>query len=346
MPFFIFSLIYKIKKGEMMFNFLNPIQVLRPRYTDREKGFLVHKSNLDTYISYYRSYKFPHTSNVLTKIIKALYVEFDDVMMLLTDMDGKSQHQSRLNDISSFNSRGRFKKFQDMNNEVLFIHNDGNINYGYWEDLKPLNVVSVNNGSTDYLHPRNYEPMGKMIITIDIKMMLYQYHFYKKTRGGSASDFVNKYPLTNLIYSMVDITMYNSFLTGKRLRSNNVKGMFIKTDAYFNKYISNVRRVASKRFISYGVLFNYMDLYDSDIKDILKIKASLGFNNTWAWLMVYLPIIIDLLSFNNKLLRDNSTNARTELINFITANYKNISIMDTHPQVRQMAIEIRNRIGV
>lgn len=199
--------------------------------------------------------------------------------------------------------------------EVVMVHEspfDVEEAVANWEDLQPVTVLrhpfsdlSFQRGRGTYI---TKESGGISVVAINIPMLCIQYReWFKANESGVLTQFVSMYPLTNMLYTHTDISLFNR-LSNMYLREPNAP--FIRAHSlYINDYtvatdtaLRLIVRVLSRRALLWEAMVENIEcIHSNTLREAMALPDVVPTRQIkWVLIVSRLPLIHFLVKVNPK----------------------------------------------
>jgi hypothetical protein len=332
--------------------------------------------NIDSAIKYYSTRDFTVKSqHLLVRILHSLgvsqSVNFDRYYDII---DYKALRIGSTFGLTSSISYGDIHEgifFGPNSKEIIIAINESFNHYDVyrnWKTMKSVNVIAYPRSDLGLMLGNgkdNDTAGGISVITINIAMLAIQYRAfcyeqYKISLDGgntrTASHFVHQYILPNMLYSQVDIAIFNRFsnlVLGAPMSESKTKHPF-----FLLEYDKNVDEYLS-------MILKYLESNPRDFENILQILPSLSKKNMQEVMVLpnYAPTKqmavaeiasrIDVLNILTLVAPDNGTRLNQSDINFFLREFKSYSrenIFNSRNEsisyfLKQKIKDIQKRVG-
>lgn len=280
------------------------------------------QQNLDTVVSYYRrSPRYIPSSHILVQIIEHLNISLHQDLAIYRDkVTDISDDIARSLRITSPVQAGVVKpsgEFYGKSSTEVLISMDTQFSLTSvrddWENLQPVRWLRHPKTDLNMEPPlgknHNEEP-GLSVLTIDIPMLACQYRQWALSEHSTVGDvrksimsFVVNYPLTNSLYSQLDVAVMNRFT--HRLEGAPTPTVPDQHPFHLGDYsglvddaIDKVIVAISRRTLRFDVLLdNLVPITQESFRDVIELpRVPTTRQITWALVLARLPVI-ELMGF-------------------------------------------------
>lgn len=281
-------------------------------------------ANLLKMVSYYRENpRSVDSSHFLVRLLQSITVPLS--MMDLRYVDLVSDLADDLSMSLQMTSPGYYgKAFKDgvfygrgftevlISTSEFFDVEDAAAN---WEDLEPIRVLAHPKTDLNLDLPNGRSTgseVGHAVLAINIPLLALQYkkfrereHQLELEHQRTVMQFLCMYPLPNLLYSHLDIAIFNRLHTffkgGETMVSMRRSPLFIhdhstRLDIYLNKLL----RILERRDLYFDAMLTSIPLVSSvSLRDVVRLpRIPLTRQVLWSLIMARIPYISFLLQLN------------------------------------------------
>lgn len=306
-----------------------------PQYIYTHQGLLRELGRLTRY--YQERYLLVPNQHILVKLLNGLNVSMKRDIQSYTDTAGdQAMNLSRVLRMTSSLNVGVVRPngdFYGRNNPEVLIAEDSEFNIEdatiNWRDLQPVKVLRHPYNDMSFALPQgNYlgsEGKGIIIISINVPMLALQYRMWvteERHHDGvnesgtfeSVQQFVRKYPIVNMIYSHMDIALFNRL---KALYRGEPVSPYTKTHPFyqidfsdrvndvlsrFNQLIPQQKRLFDQYLLTLPSISKENMLEAMFLPKVVPTRQV-----RWAMILARMPLITFLMQLNAE--NDNPANA-------------------------------------
>lgn len=278
------------------------------------------RRNLNRFTMYYqqepRAVKSQH---FLVRLIQSIHVSLsNDVFFYRQLVSEITNEVARSVGITTPLYRGKIRRgvlFQNVNESYIATNEPFDIDSD-WRSWSPLKI-HAHPFDTITPTPMNGAGIGTnedfAVVSINIPMLAAQYrqwHYEERQVSidespRSVMQFVSMYPLTNILESFIDISMFNRLSkihSERSFREIEVSNPFLLNDyrPAFDKAVGKLVEQLERKTLPYSALVQQIpNISDSSAFDVFELpKTTMTRQDEWVFMVSRLPLVKYLLSMN------------------------------------------------